>query len=103
MAAGRALPSMPKSSDVEVGNYLRKLWSCQGRFQPCRSAYCATCFEPHELDMFEVKLPQDLYGASLAEVEVKFSLGWQDLETTCVPHFNALIVNAKYIMGRDLV
>ena len=76
VAAGRALPSMPKASDVEVGNYLRKLWSCQGRFQPCRSAYCDTCFEPHEFDMFEVKLPQDFNGASLAEVwsrsEIRF-------------------------------
>jgi hypothetical protein len=35
----------------------------------CEAAYCGTCFEPHELDQFEVKVPRDFHGASLAEVE----------------------------------
>ena len=32
-------------------------------------AWCADCFRPHELDRFEVAVPRDFYGATLAELE----------------------------------
>jgi hypothetical protein len=38
----------------------------RGRFQKYNGAWCAECFTSHELDAFEVKLPRDFYGASLA-------------------------------------
>ena len=31
--------------------------------------HCEPCSEPHELDQFEVKVPRNFHGASLAEVE----------------------------------
>ena len=41
----------------------------RGFSQPCRGAWCADCFTPHALDCFEVAVPRDFNGASLAEVE----------------------------------
>eukprot|EP00956_Cyclotella_meneghiniana_P032989 scaffold92597_cov45-Cyclotella_meneghiniana.AAC.4 len=41
----------------------------RGRFSKCTGAWCAGCFRSHKLDCFEVKLPRDFNGASLAEVE----------------------------------
>ena len=41
----------------------------RGFSQNCRGAWCAGCFTPHALDCFEVAVPRDFNGASLAEVE----------------------------------
>ena len=41
----------------------------RGPSQSCQWAWCTDCFVPHELDSFEVALPRDFNGASLAEVE----------------------------------
>jgi hypothetical protein len=41
----------------------------RGRFLKCNGAWCASCFTSHELDAFEIKLPRDFHGASLAELE----------------------------------
>lgn len=39
------------------------------RFPKCEGAWCATCFTAHDLDCFEIKLPRDFNGASLAELD----------------------------------
>jgi hypothetical protein len=39
------------------------------RFPKCTGAWCANCFVAHDLDCFEIKMPRDFNGASLAEVE----------------------------------
>ena len=41
----------------------------RGGSQACSGAWCAGCFVPHEFDRFEVAVPRDFYGASLAELE----------------------------------
>jgi hypothetical protein len=43
----------------------------QGHFPACDGAWCGTCFTAHPLDQFEVKMPRDFNGASLAELEDK--------------------------------
>jgi hypothetical protein len=43
----------------------------QGHFPACDGAWCGTCFTTHPLDHFEVKMPRDFNGASLAELEDK--------------------------------
>ena len=40
-----------------------------GFSQPCRGAWCAGCFTPYRLDCFDVVVPRDFNGASLAKVE----------------------------------
>jgi hypothetical protein len=39
------------------------------RFPKSTGTWCAECFRAHDLDCFEIKLPRDFNGASLAEVE----------------------------------
>eukprot|EP00804_Cyclotella_cryptica_P003619 CCRYP_002220-RA/>CCRYP_002220-RA protein AED:0.33 eAED:0.28 QI:0/0/0/1/0.25/0.2/5/0/708 len=39
------------------------------RFPRCEGAWCATCFKAHDLDCFEIKLPRDFNGTSLAELD----------------------------------
>ena len=41
----------------------------RGTSHPCQGAWCAKCFNAHDLDTFEVAVPRDFNGASLAEVE----------------------------------
>jgi hypothetical protein len=50
----------------------------RGHFQWCLRASCTECFKSHGLDCFEVKLPCDFYGASLAEAEDEkwFKVAW---------------------------
>jgi hypothetical protein len=43
--------------------------SRQGHFPACNRAWCASCFTVHLLDQFEVRIPQDFNGTSLAELE----------------------------------
>ena len=40
-----------------------------GTSRPCKSGWCATCFNAHDRDTFEVAIPRDFNGASLAEVK----------------------------------
>jgi hypothetical protein len=40
-----------------------------GHFLVCNLAWCASCFSSHPLNHFEVKMPHNFNGASLAEVE----------------------------------
>ncbi len=58
----------------------------QGHFQACSAAWCAPCFSPHPLDWFEVKMPWDYIGASLAEVEVELRFKQaQPGDHLCIP------------------
>jgi hypothetical protein len=43
--------------------------ACRGHFPACDGAWCTSCFTAHPLDCFEIKMPRDLNGASLAELE----------------------------------
>lgn len=57
--------SFMHESGIICENYV----TTQGLFpNQFEGAWCVRCFIPHELDTFEVKLPKDLYGASLEEV-----------------------------------
>ena len=53
----------------ELGIICMNSGSCREHFPVCRSAWCASCFTTHPLDRFEVKMPRDFNGATLAEVE----------------------------------
>lgn len=66
---GRTLSALSKTSHVRVRNYLRNYGVSRLRFPKCTGAWCASCFTAHDLDCFEVKLPRDFNGASLAEVD----------------------------------
>eukprot|EP00804_Cyclotella_cryptica_P005639 CCRYP_000018-RA/>CCRYP_000018-RA protein AED:0.39 eAED:0.53 QI:0/0/0/1/0/0/4/0/368 len=86
---------------VEIGRFLSKLRvtynsgiTCanygvtRGRFEKCKGAWCAGCFKSHKIDCFEVKLPRDFNGASLAKVEDLARFRLQD--------------QSQNIRGRDL-
>ena len=53
------------SSGIICANYGHQ----RDRYLPCNSAYCAECFTAHKYDTFEVKIPRDFDGVSLAELE----------------------------------
>jgi hypothetical protein len=53
----------------ELGIISANFGLCQGHFPVCRSAWCASCFTTYPLDQFEVKMPRDFNGATLAEVK----------------------------------
>jgi hypothetical protein len=69
----------------------------RGRFQRCRGAWCAECFTSHELDCFEVKLPRDFNGASLAE---RFKVARAGDHLCCA--FQCPNCQSQNIRGRDI-
>lgn len=74
----------------------------RGPFQNCRGAWCATCFDPHQLDRFEVKLPRDFHGASLAEVEDEVRFRVARPGDHLVTPFQCPTCQSRNIRGRDL-
>jgi hypothetical protein len=74
----------------------------RGRFQKCRRAWCAECFRSHDLDFFEVKLPRDFNGASLAEVEdeKRFKVARPGDHLCC--SFQCPNCQSQNIRGRDI-
>jgi hypothetical protein len=59
---------------------------CLGHFLACSGVWCAPCFTVHLLDRFEVRMPRDFNGASLAELEnkIRFKQAWPG-NHLCVP------------------
>ena len=55
----------------ELGIICANCYQIRESFRPCQYACCARCFTKHDLDTFEVAIPQDFNGAYLAEVEDK--------------------------------
>ncbi|KAL7466322.1 hypothetical protein ACHAXS_006627 [Conticribra weissflogii] len=93
----------PKLVTYRSGVICANFGATRGRFRACRSAWCADCFGPHPLDRFEVKLPRDFYGASLAEVEdeVRFRSA-RPGDHLCTP-FQCTNCHCQNIKGRNLV
>ncbi len=75
----------------------------RANFRPCQGAWCASCFNLHELDRFEVAVPRDLNGASLAEVEdeVRYTRA-RPGDHVCTS-FQCPNCHSQNIRGRDLV
>ena len=67
----------------------------RGPFQPCRAAYYGTCFEPHELDRFEVKIPQDFHGDSRPRTRMRLDFEWREEEITCAHRSSAPTTNPR--------
>ena len=65
----------PKRVTFKSGIICANYGLARGLFPVCESAYCGTCFEPHGLDQFEVRVPCDFHGVSLAEVEDELRFG----------------------------
>ena len=74
----------------------------RGRFSRCKGAWCAECFTAHDLDCFEIKLPRDFNGASLAEVEdeKRFRVARAGDHICC--SFQCPNCQSQNIRGRDI-
>lgn len=94
----RCLKSVTYKSGIICANY----GVTRGRFQRCHGAWCAECFTSHELDCFEIKIPQDFYGASLAEVEdeKRFRVARPGDHLCCA--FQCPNCHSQNIRGKDL-
>jgi hypothetical protein len=62
---------MSKSGDLQIRDYLGKLWHALRLFLACGGVWCASCFTAQPQDLFKVKMPRDFNGESLAELEDK--------------------------------
>jgi len=85
-------------SGITCANY----GATRGHFQPCRGAWCASCFHAHSLDTFEVTLPRDFNGAKLSEIEdeIRFREA-RPGDHLCVP-FQCPNCQSQNIRGCDL-
>ena len=91
-----------KRVTFESGIICANFGAIRGRFQKCKGAWCAECFVSHELDAFEVKLPRDFHGASLAELEdlKRFKQARPGDHICCV--FQCPNCQSQNIRGNDL-
>ena len=74
----------------------------RGSSHPCQGAWCASCFVPHHFDNFEIAIPRDFNGASLAEVEdeIRFKQA-RSVDHLCTA-FQCPNCQSQNIRGTDL-
>lgn len=75
----------------------------RGPFPACRNAWCARCFKAHPLDDFEVRLPQDFNGATLAEVEDEVRFKYARAGDHLITPFQCPCCQSQNIRGKSLV
>ena len=75
----------------------------RGSSRPCQGAWCADCFVPHDLDSFEVVVPRDFNGASLAEVEDEVRFRKARPGDHLCSAFQCPNCQAQNVKGTDLV
>ena len=74
----------------------------QGHFPACRGTWCTPCFTVHPLDRFEVMLPWNFNGASLAELEdeIRFKQA-RPRDHRCVP-FQCPNCQSQNLQGKSI-
>ena len=75
----------------------------RGRFQACKSAWCAQCYNAHYLDSFEAAVPRDFNGASLAEVEDEVCFQQARPGDHLCTSFQCANCQSQNLRGKDLI
>jgi hypothetical protein len=86
----------------ESGIICANYGKCRGHFLACDGAWCASYFTAHPLDYFEIKMPRDFNGTSLAELEdeIRFREA-RPGDHFCIP-FQCPNCQSRNIQGRSI-